>query len=146
MIPFVLSVYPEPKGFGSLFATHATHPPHSPREKFGVRCPAWLITSEVGHTKTSWRGTVEGGNTRLLCTWPLWCFFFFLGLLFFADRSLLTKGGGWAGGVGIWSALKWKLKQTCVQTSLSSLFSLPLSVGACGGQRSDAGMLAFIHM
>lgn len=72
--------------------------------------------------------------------------FFFLGLLFFADRSLLTKGGGWAGGVGIWSALKWKLEQTCVQTSLSSLFSLPLSVGACGGQRSDAGMLAFIHM
>lgn len=70
----------------------------------------------------------------------------FFWLLFFADRSSLTKGGGWGAGVGIWSTLKWKLEQTCVQTSLSSLFSLPLSVGACGGQCSDAGMLALIHM
>lgn len=90
MIPFVLPVYPEPEGFGSLFTTHATHPPHSLRRRLVSTVRAWLITSEVGHTKISWR---EHKATLHLT-------FMLLGCFFFADRSLLTRGGGLGRGFG----------------------------------------------
>lgn len=113
-IPFVLCVYLGPKGIGSLFTTH---PNTVPQEEFGEHCPAWLIACEVDHTNNSWRGTHSYFTPDLY--------------VFVADRSLLTRGGGWGGeGGGIWSTLKWKPKRTCVQTSLSSLFSLPSVSGS----------------
>lgn len=68
MIPFVISVYVEPKGFGSLFTTHATYTATLPQEKFGERCPVWFITSELGHTKISLRGRVK--ETQSYSTTP----------------------------------------------------------------------------
>lgn len=54
MIPFVLSVCVEPKGFSSLFTTHATHPPHSPRRRLVITARPGLLQVKWAMPKSPW--------------------------------------------------------------------------------------------
>lgn len=136
--PFVLLIYPEPEGTGSVIPNNATTRATPLRKSSASAVQARLITSEVGRKQSPlWRVAVKGTRS-FPCTWPLCAVFFFSFFLLPPHPKGLTNKRSGVGDGGGEAFVMWKPTRTCVETRLSTLLSLCLSGGACGGQCSDA--------